>query len=299
MELRVLHSFLTLVREKSITGAANALHLSQPALSKQLKQLEDELGVVLFLRGNREIELTDEGRYLANRGQEILELVDKTLNNLSSEESVTGTITIGGGETEAMSIIGKAVKKMKQQHPDVTIHLYSGNGDAVSEMLDNGLLDFGLVIDPVEKQRYDYLKLNEINQWGLMVREDHPLAKQQQITADDLQDIPLLIPDQTLVDNRIAEWAGKSLAHYQLVGTYNLLYNASLMVKEGLASALCIDGIINTSGSTLAFIPLEPPLISQLNIIWRKDHLLSKAAAVFLKNLTSVIEGPLAADSTR
>lgn len=290
MELRVLNSFLAVVREKNITNAANFLHLSQPALSKQLKQLEDELGVTLFQRGNREIELTDEGRYLANRGKEILDLVEKTTANISSEEVVTGSISIGGGETEAMQVIAKAVKKMKKQHPDIHIKLYSGNGDYISEMLDSGILDFGLVIDPVEKQRYNYFKLNEINQWGLLVREDSPLAKKETINVNDLRDVPLLIADQTLVDNRIAEWAGVSLQNFQVVGTYNLLYNASLMVKEGLASALCIDGIINTAASTLVFVPLEPVLISNLNIIWKKDFLPSKAASVFLENLKSIIQ---------
>ncbi|MEO1770365.1 LysR family transcriptional regulator [Candidatus Enterococcus ferrettii] len=289
MELRVLNYFLAVVREKNITNAANFLHITQPALSKQLKQLEDELGVILFQRGNREIELTDEGRFLANRAKEILDLVEKTTLNISSEEVVTGSVAIGGGETEAMQVVAKAIKKMKRKHPDIKIQLYSGNGDYISEMLDNGLLDFGLVIDPVEKQRYNYFKLNEVNQWGLLVREDNPLAKKQSLAVDDLRDIPLLIADQTLVDNRIAEWAGVSLQNFQVVGTYNLLYNASLMVKEGLASALCIDGIINTSASTLVFIPLEPDLISNLNIIWKKDFLPSKAASVFLDNLKSII----------
>lgn len=289
MELRVLNYYLAVVREKNITNAANFLHLSQPALSKQLKQLEDELGVVLFQRGHREIELTDEGRFLANRAKEILDLVDKTTMNISSEEVVTGSVSIGGGETEAMQVVAKAIKKMKKKHPNIQIQLYSGNGDYISEMLDNGLLDFGLVIDPVEKQRYNYFKLNEVNQWGLLVREDNPLAKKQSIIVDDLRDTPLLIADQTLVDNRIAEWASVSLQNFQVIGTYNLLYNASLMVKEGLASALCIDGIINTSASTLVFVPLKPDLISNLNIIWKKDFLPSKAATVFLNNLKSII----------
>ncbi|PQD19806.1 LysR family transcriptional regulator, partial [Enterococcus faecalis] len=177
MELRVIHYFLAVVQEKTISGAAKQLHVSQPTLSKQLKELEEELGVTLFIRGNRQIQLTPEGEYLAKQGQDILSLANKTVTNLSQNEFINGEITIGGGETKAMSFLANALQQITSQHSaDIHLHLYSGNADDVIERLDKGLLDFGLIIEPAPKQKYSYLTLPIVDTWGLITVKDHPLA---------------------------------------------------------------------------------------------------------------------------
>lgn len=286
MEFRVLTYFLTIVREKSISKAAKTLHISQPALSKQIKQLEEELGIKLFKRGSREIVLSEEGIYLATRGKEILALVDQTTKNITKDAEINGEITIGGGETPSMKDIAKTLHRFTNKYPQVKTQLYSGNADDVLQKLDKGLVDFGLVIDPVEKQKYDYLQLKSKNRWGVLIQSTHPLAKKVAIHPTDLKEIPLYISSQTLVNNQLEEWFGQNLDHFNIIGTYNLLYNASLMVQEGLAAALCLNGIINTNGLNLTFIPLNPYLDVHLNLIWKKNQILSKTAYKFLEYLT-------------
>ncbi|MDT2571098.1 LysR family transcriptional regulator [Enterococcus sp. HMSC29A04] len=285
MELRVLNYFLTVARERTISKAAEVLHLSQPTLSKQLKDLEEELGVQLFIRGNREISLTEDGVYLQNRGKEILSLVDTTTTNLQKNEIIGGEITIGGGETQAFQVLSKILNKLITDYPDVNVHMYSGNADDVKDKIDKGLLDFGLVIDPVEKQKYEYLSLPVSDHWGILVNEQHELAQSNAVSPKDLKDQALLISSQSLVNNQLSEWLGGNLSNYKIVGSYNLLYNASLLVKEGSAVAFCIDGIINTTDSDLVFVPLEPALHSTISVIWKKKQVFSNASSLFLKML--------------
>ncbi|MDK4352835.1 LysR family transcriptional regulator [Enterococcus thailandicus] len=278
MELRVLNYFLTVAREKTISKAAKTLHITQPTLSKQLKELEQELGIKLFERGSREITLTEDGIYLQNRGQEIMTLVDLTISNLTNQSVVSGKITIGGGETEAFGVIAGLVHKLITDHPDIKVEIYSGNADDVLDKLDKGLLDFGLVIDPVSKQKYEYKQLPQKDRWGILLNNKNPLSKQEFVLAEELKEIPLLISNQSSVDNQLAEWFGTNLQNLNIVGTYNLLYNASVMVKEDVASALCIEGIINTEGTDLQFVPLSPSLYATINIVWKKNRVFSNAA---------------------
>ncbi|WP_270334512.1 LysR family transcriptional regulator [Ligilactobacillus acidipiscis] len=288
MEFRTLTYFLAVVQEKSISQAAKILHISQPALSRQLKQLETELGTKLFNRGHREIHLTEEGTYLANRGKKILSLVDKTIKNITTETEVAGEITIGGGETKSMKLVAKIIDDLVERYPELKVNLYSGNADDVLEKLEQGLIDFGLVIDPVEKQKYAYKKLPAADQWGLLIRQDHFLASKKSIIPADLLDVPLYVSSQTYNNNKISEWFGGSLDSLHIIGTYNLLYNASLMVGQGVAGALCIAGIIDTANINLTFIPLQPELKSGINIIWKKEQKLSRAGEIFIKYLEKV-----------
>ncbi|MGG5373060.1 LysR family transcriptional regulator [Enterococcus sp. AZ196] len=287
MELRVLNYFLTVAREKTISKAAEVLHLSQPTLSKQLKDLEEELGVQLFIRGNREISLTEDGVYLQNRGKEILSLVDTTTSNLQKNEVIGGDIMIGGGETQAFHFLSVILNELMEKYPDINVHLYSGNADDVKDKIDMGLLDFGLVIDPVEKQKYEYLPLPISDRWGILINENHALASKAFVTPKDLTDHALLISNQTLVNNQLSEWLGENLSHFNIAGSYNLLYNASLLVKEGNIVAFCIDGIINTKGSGLVFVPLKPALNARINIIWKKKQIFSNAGTLLLEKLAS------------
>lgn len=292
MELRVLKYFLAVAKEGNITSAAQSLHITQPTLSKQLMDLEAEMGCQLFTRGNRKIALTDEGVFLRNRAQEIIDLADKTTSQLqSSYEDIHGSVYIGGGETEAIRIIAKTIKSMKSKFPKVTFHLYSGNADDVMEKLDKGLLDFGVFIDPTDVHKYQYIKLPFYDRWGILMRKDSPIVNKEFITPEDLKTMPLLTSRQTFLDGEFSGWLGYDFRNLDLTVSYNLLYNATLMVEEGIGYALCLDGIANTSEtSSLCFKPLYPEIKAGLNIAWKKSGVLSKAAAQFIEQLKSEIE---------
>lgn len=283
MELRVLNYFLTVAREKTISRAAEVLHLSQPTLSKQLKEFEEALGVKLFIRGNRFITLTEEGIYLANKGKEIVSLVESTTANLLSDSTISGQIAIGAGETRAFEFIGQLLRDLRIEHPDIHFQLHSGNADDVLEKIDHGLLDFGLVIDPIEKQKYDSLQLPLVDHWGILVHSSHPLAKNKSITPTDIEGIPLLVSSQSFVNKQLTEWLGKNSDSLDIVGTYNLLYNASLLVKENMVSALCIDGIINTANTDLTFIPFFPNRQRQY-YLEKKSNLFQRLQRIFAIN---------------
>ncbi|EHD1579033.1 LysR family transcriptional regulator [Listeria monocytogenes] len=283
MELRVLNYFLTVAREKTISKAAEVLHLSQPTLSKQLKELEEELGVTLFIRGNRSITLTEDGVYLANRGKEILSLVELTTSNLLQNETISGKIMIGAAETRGFEFIGSVLHELREKHPDITFQLHSGNADDVLEKIEHGLLDFGLVINPVEKLQYEYLPLNIEDTWGILVNTKHSLAKKAVVTPSDIEANPIVVSNQSFIDNQLASWLGEHFEQLNVIGRYNLLYNASLLAKENIASILCIGGIINTKNTNLKFIPFSPPLTAGISIVWKKNQTFSSASKEFLR----------------
>lgn len=287
MELRVLKYFLAVAREENITAAAKSLHVTQPTLSKQLKELEDELGKQLFTRGNRRITLTEDGKFLRKRAQEIIDLTEKTEAELKeSDEMISGDIYIGGGETEAIRILAKVIKQITQEYPLIRFHLHSGNANDVMERLDDGLLDFGVVLEPADLKKYDFWKLPATDTWGLLMRKDSPLAAKETIRPEDIVHIPLLCSNQTLVKNELSGWAGIDFDNMNIVTTYNLIFNASIMVQEGVGYALCIDKLVNTTGdSNLIFRPLEPSLRVGLDIIWKKYQVFSRASKIFLMKL--------------
>lgn len=292
MEIRLLRYFIAVANHQSISAAAKYLHISQPTLSRQLSDFEQELGTPLFIRGNRKITLTSEGLFLLTKAKEIVELVDKTEANFNqTTEIISGEIYIGGGETDAMRFIAQTLKDIRQDHPAVQFHLYSGNADDITEKLDNGLLDFGIVIEPTDKQKYDYMQLPATDTWGVLMRKDSPLAKQDFIQPVDLIDKPLLISRQTTVDNELTGWLGQDIKNLHITGTYNLLFNAALMVEENIGYALCLDKLINTSGnSVLCFKPFKPRLKANLNIIWKKHQVFTQAAVLFLEQIRHNIE---------
>lgn len=287
MDIRVLQYFLTVAREESITKAADTLNMTQPPLSRQLKDLENELGKQLFLRGKRKITLTEEGEILRKRAEEIVELMDKTKSEIQmSDTCISGDIYIGSGETRGFRIISKAAKDMRDQYPEVRFHLFSGNADDVSERLDKGLLDFGILIEPSDTKKYDFIKLPSKNRWGLLMRRDHPLSNKKYITKNDLQNIPLIASRQSIAHNELSGWLGKQYESLNIVTTYNLLFNASLMVEENIGCALCLDNIIaEYEKSPLCFRPLEPKLEVGLNLVWKKYQVFSKAASTFLSEV--------------
>lgn len=291
MENRVLKYFLTIAREGSIKAAADFLHLSQPTLSRQIKELEDELGTQLFIRGNRNITLTESGLLLRKRAEEIISLIDKTEMEISrADDIISGDIYIGGGETNAFRLLARVAKDLKRDYPDLKFHLYSGNIEDVKDKIDKGLLDIGMLIEPTDIKKYDYLRLHSIDTWGLLMRNDSPLSHKSYIEATDIYDLPLLCSKQTLLYDNISTWLKKDVKELNIVATYNLIYNASIMVDEGLGYALCLDKLINTSGdSNLCFRPLSPSLTCNLYIIWKKYQVLTSQAEIFLKRISDSI----------
>ncbi len=295
MEIRVLRYFLTVVREESISAAADYLHITQPTLSRQIKELEDELGVKLLNRGkkNRKITLTDEGMLLRKRAEEIVTLADKTRAEFdAAEEIISGDIYIGGGETEAMRLIARAAKRLQDSYPHIKYHLFSGNADDVAERLDKGLLDFGVFIEPANMEKYDYLRLPVTDTWGLLMRKDSPLASLNNIEVKNLKEIPLIVSRQSMTSNEFSGWGRFDFNQLNIVATYNLVYNASLLVAEGLGYALCLDRLVDTTDSSeLCFRPLKPHLEARLNLVWKKYQIFSKAGEKFLEKLQEEFHG--------
>lgn len=287
MELRVLRSFLTVAREQSISGAARVLHLTQPTLSRQIMELEEELGTLLFHRGNRKITLTEQGMLMRKRAEQMLELEHKTKEEISAgEEGVSGTIYIGAGESHAFRTLAGYVHNLIGQYPDIHFHLFSGNAEDVMERLDKGLLDFGLFIEPHDVTKYDYLRLPAVDKWGVLMRRDSPLASKNAIEAEDIWNLPLISSRQALEGGQLSSWLRIDIAKLKHVGSYNLLFNAALMVETGTGYAVCLDGIINTTGdSNLCFRPLKPALESHVNLAWKKYQIFSRPAEFLLKQL--------------
>ncbi len=286
MELRVLRYFLAVAREGTISRAAQYLHVTQPTLSRQLQDLEEELGQKLFLRSNHTITLTPEGMLLRKRAEEVMELIQKTEAEFNSfGENIAGTIHIGGGETEAMRQVFALMRDLKEDYPDIRYHLFSGNADDVLERLDKGTLDFGVLIDPVDISKYDYVRLPQKDTWGIVMPKDHPLATRKTIAQQDLRGLPIICPRRFTSANAYTGWFGRSLEKMNIVATFNLVYNATLMVEEGLGCALTIDKLMFRNSPDLCFRPLEPRLESGLNIIWKKYQVFSKPAEIFLKKL--------------
>ena len=283
MDLRVLQYFLAVAREQSISAAAEALHLSQPTLSIQLKALEQELGKQLLIRrtkGSRKVTLTEEGMILRKRAEEILELVRITEKEISvSEEAVAGDVTIGAGESDMIRIFAKAARNLGKKYPDIQYHMLSGNSSFVKEYLDRGLIDFGVVYGPVDTSIYASMRIPFRDTWGVLMRRDSPLAKKQSIEPQDLWDKPLILSAQKSSTTPLAVWFQRDVEKLHVVATYNLVFNASLMVEEGLGYAMCFDKLINVSGdSALCFRLLSPRVEAEASIIWKRYQVLSKAA---------------------
>lgn len=299
MEFRVLRYFLTVAREGSMTAAADVLHVTQPTLSRQLKDLEQELGKKLFIRSSHSVILTDEGMLLRKRAEEIIDMVDKLDAEFSSmEETISGDVYIGGGETDAMKQIARVVKDLQLSYPNIRYHLYSGNEDDVTERLDKGLLDFGILIQPADVSKYNHINIPAKDVWGVVMRKDSPLAFKDTIQAVDLLNVPLICSRQamkpTLSKNEFVNWFGEDFDKLNVVTTYNLAYNAAIMVEEGIGYAVTIDKIVNTSSdSNLCFRPLKPRLESGLNIVWKKHQVFSAAADMFLKEIQAKFSNSL------
>ncbi|WP_277258556.1 LysR family transcriptional regulator [Merdimonas faecis] len=287
MDIRVLEYFLAVAREESITKAAKALSMTQPPLSRQLKELEDELGKQLFIRGNKKVTLTEEGILLRKRAEELIELMEKTKEEIrSSEERIHGTVLIGAGESDAVSFLARTARRLQMSHPDISYHLYSGDATSITEKLDHGLIDFGLLVEPVDISKYEYLRLPAKDTWGVLMRRDSPLAVKDQILAEDLWEKPLLVSHQIYDSSELSSWFQRDIRKLHITAAYELLYNATHFVKSGCGYALSLDKLINTTGeSELTFRPLYPALDAGLCFVWKKHQIFSRASRLYLDTL--------------
>lgn len=290
MELRVLNYFLTIAREGNFSRAAEKLHLSQPTLSRQIKDMEEEYGKVLLIREPRRVLLTDDGELLRRRAEEILSLVEKTEGELlSNDRSISGDIRIGAGESVNFSLIMQVAKEIRNTYPDIRFHIISGDGETTLHRLDRGLIDFGYVYGDLDPAKYHQLSLPARDRWVVLMNKQDELARKETIAPTDLHNQPLLLSRQSLSSSthgdELLNWLGKPLEDLHIAGSYTLLYNASLMVREGLGCALAFENIVNTKGSDICCRPLKPEIFAQPFIAWKKNQVFSKASQVFLNAL--------------
>ena len=284
MEFRVLQYFLAVTREGNISAAAQSLNLSQPSLSRQLKDLEDELGAKLFIRGNRRIELTEEGLILRKRAGEIMQLVELTESEISEvKNNISGTLSIGAGESLSMHRITGVFRRLKENYPDIRLNVVSGDTEDLQDRLDRGLLDFALIFTDFDRNTYHHLTLEEKEIFGVIMRRDDALAEKEYITVKDLYDKPLIVSRA----NGLDIFSGSQARRLQVAATYNLLYNASLMVEDGIGVAISFDGLVDTSGnSSLCFRPLYPEISVSPSLIWKRHQKLSIISQLFIKQLS-------------
>ncbi len=284
MELRVLRYFLAVAREQNITAAANMLHVTQPTLSRQLMDLEDEFGKKLLIRGKRKVTLTNEGQFLRRRAEEIVALADKTEAEMTfSDVETGGDIYIGGGEAEAVRLIARLAGDILREYPNIHYHLISGDGDDLQEKLDKGLIDFGIFVEPADITKYEFIRLPATERWGVVMRKDSPLASRELIRPEDVWELPLIVSRQTTYDKKLQKWLQKELDKLNVVATYNLYYNAGLMVEEGVGYVIGIDNLADISeNSSLCFVPLDWEHQLHFDLVWKKYQTFSRAAELFL-----------------
>ncbi len=285
MEIRVLRYFLTVVREESITKAAEVLHITQPTLSRQLAQMEEEIGVRLFDRGTRKIRLTNEGLLLRRRAEEILQLVDKTEKELvEQEEQVEGKISIGCGEVASVQMLPDLIRNFHQKYPLVTFDLFTATADLVKEQMDKGLLDLGLLLEPIEMGKYEFIRLDMKERWVVLMPPDDPLTGKKYVKADELAELPLILPRRMQVQSELASWFGDYYKNLNILFTSNLSTNGAVMVSRGLAYSLVIEGAVPFwDSSKIACRPLYPELMATCVLAWKREQPFSLAATKFIE----------------
>lgn len=287
MEIRVLRYFLTVVREQSITKASEVLHITQPTLSRQLAQMEDEVGVKLFDRGTRKIMLTNEGLLLRRRAEEILQLVDKTEKELiEQEEQIEGKITIGCGEIAAVQLLPKLLGTFHEKYPRVTFDIYTATADHVKNQMDRGLVDVGLLLEPVDIEKYDFIRLDVKERWVVLMRPDSPLAEKDFVTAKDLCRLPLILPRRMRVQSELASWFGDYYENLNVLFTSNLSTNAAIIVSRGLAYSVSVEGALQFwDQSKITYRPLSPALTATSVLAWKRGQPFSPAVTKFIEHI--------------
>lgn len=290
MEIRVLEYFLAVAREQSISAAAEFLHLTQPTLSRQLKELELEFGKQLFIRGNRKITLTEDGLYFRNKAEEIVTLARRTQEEMrNTDNNIAGNIYIGAGETDAVRHLATVARGLQKKHPDIHFHIISGDSADLTDRLDKGLFDVCLLMGLVDKSKYEYLSLPYEDKWGVLMRRDSELAEKTVIKAEDLWDKPLIFSRQTIKNTEFMRWFKKPSSQLNIIATYNLAYNASIMTREHMGYVLTLDKLINTEGTDLCFKPLYPTQTVGMALVWKKYRTQSKATEKFIEAVSEYV----------
>lgn len=287
MELRTLRYFLAAAQEENITKAADILHVTQPTLSRQMMDLERELGVTLMLRGKNGLTLTDDGIFFRQRAQEIVELADRLEKSfVERQNNISGIVVIGASETVGSQTLARLIKEFSGKYPAVQFTLYNETVDNIKDRLDKGLVDIGLLLEPVDVTKFDYVRLSQQDTWGLLVRDDHPLTEKESLTADDVAPYPLILPLRDNIRVEIIHWLGRDEKELTIPLFYTLLSNAALMVAEGLGCAFCMDGALAIrSDPRLRFIPLEPRRVTHSVLVWKKNKIFSPATSLFIQEI--------------
>ena len=292
MELRVLQYFLTVVREGNISRAAQTLHITQPTFSRQMMQLEEEMGKQLFIRGKKKITLTQKGMLLKRRAEEILELTEKVeIEMRETEQEITGTISIGSAKSSSAQILTNIIKLFNKQYPKITYCLLSGNAEQITEKIDRGLLDVGLLIEPAAIDKYDFVRLKQEEKWGVLMRSDAPLAKKEFVTAEDIVGLPVMITNRFYKKEDIVNWFGENHKNINVFITYNLIANAALLVQQGMGYAVTIEGATSIyENKEFCFRPFFPPLTSKSVLVWKKHQTFSEATTKFIEYIKILSE---------
>lgn len=290
MELRVLKYFLMTAREENITRAAEKMHVTQPTLSRQLMQLEDELGVKLFKRSKHSITLTDEGMLLKQRAQEMVSIEDKIFQDLSyNNDMLTGIITIGSGETQSMNEISMLIASFRRYNPNVKFEICTGIADDIKEKIEKGIVDIGLLSEPVDISKYEFVRMTKKEQWGVIMPNDCPLAEKEYISPKDLSGVPLIMAKREGVRNEVANWFGKYYDNLEIVASCDLLYNIEVLVKNKVGIAICIKS--SNQYDNLCFKPLFPKLETGAVLVWKKHRTVSPAVSRFIDYSKEYIKG--------
>jgi len=292
MEIRVLKYFLAVAREGNITKAADMLHITQPTLSRQLMQLEDELGAALFVRGKRKIVLTDAGMLLKRRAEEIISLSEKTELEIGNQDNeVSGEIVLACGITEATNTMGEYIQKFKQLYPDVTFHVRNGNSDFIIEAIENGLVDIGFVLEPVNLEKLNFLRLNKKEKYGLLIKKDSPLFHKEYITCHDLKDIPLINTSRIETQNQLKEWIGSDYDQLDFVAVSELTTTASILVSHNIGNAIVVEGSVNyAANEDLCFRPFYPELATTSLAVWKKYQSFSFTISKFIDFISKEVK---------
>lgn len=287
MELRTLRYFLATAMEGNITRAADILHVTQPTLSRQLMDLEKELGTTLVIRGKKGLTLTDDGLYFRQRAEEIIELAERLERQfVEKSENISGVINIGATEAIGSRILAKLIRNFSKKYPLVQFNLFNEMADTIKDRLDKGLEDIGLLLEPVDVLKYDYVRLTQKETWGILVRNDHPLAARNAVSAQEMADYPLILPSREKVRAEIINWIGKDEKDLCIPLSYTLLSNAVLLVEEGLGCAFCLDGALALRNSpNLCFIPISPEHTTRSVLVWKKNQMFSPATSLFIQEI--------------
>lgn len=292
MEIRILKYFLTAVNEGNITRAAELLHITQPTLSRQLMELEHELGTTLLIRGKRALTLTDDGFLFKQRAEEIVELTERTSREFLSGNTISGVISLGATEAVGSRTLASLMKRFRERYPEVQFDLYNEMADFVKDQVDKGLVDIGFVLEPVDTTKYEFMRISQKETWGLLVPAAHPLADKEQVFIKEAVEYPLILPKRENVRNEILNWMQVEESQIHVAASYTLLSNVVLLVEEGMGCAVCLDGALAIGErSGLKFVPFCPEHVTRSVLLWKKKRLFSPAASLFIQMIRQELNG--------